>query len=160
MDPETVTGNTERHTTGASESIGQSRPKKEANPQAPSTASGGTLSGPLQQLSHVQWEQANDASPVDNSPLVASMSSEAFREALTSFGAGASADMDRKPRQSQAGDAGSKPLVLVNHHHMLAHRASNAPQRHRARAQRSFLGYTLWYERGRHATKTQSILGT
>lgn len=57
------------------------------------TACGGTLSGPLQQLSHVQWEQITDASPVDNNPLVACMSSEAAREALTSFGAGASADM-------------------------------------------------------------------
>ena len=166
MDPETVTGNTQRHTTGASGSIGQSRPNEEANPQAPSAASGGTLSGPLQQLSHTQWEQANDASPVDNNPLVASMSSGAAREALTSFGAGASAGM-------------VQALATWIASHVRVRRATRAPNhwcwsttivcwliaraichngRERGLSARSLATRFDTYERGRHATKTHSIL--
>ena len=73
MDPGTTTGTTERNTTVTWESTGQSRPNEEANPQAPTTANGGALSGPLQYLSHVQWDQDSNASPVDNNPLVAGM---------------------------------------------------------------------------------------
>ena len=90
-----ATGTTERNTTAAGESTGQRRPNEGANPQpeVPPTTTDGTLSGPLQQLSHVQRGQASNASPVDNNPLVTSTATGAAREALASVGEGAPADM-------------------------------------------------------------------
>ena len=68
MDPETATGTAEQNTPAAGGSTGQSRPSEEVNPRAPGTTSASTLSGPLQHLSYVQWESADNAPPVDNNP--------------------------------------------------------------------------------------------
>ena len=72
VDSGAATGTTERNTTGAGEGIGQRRPNEDDNsqPEISPTTTVGTLSGPLQQLSHVRWGQASNASPVDSNPLV------------------------------------------------------------------------------------------
>ena len=74
-------------------SYDQRRPSDEANPGTPCTASTSTLGGSLPHMCHAQWESILNAPVIDYNPLVASVAREAAGEVLSSFGAGASADM-------------------------------------------------------------------
>ena len=125
------------------------------NPQTgePTSTTSEGLDGALRHLRHVQWEQPNsNAPPADLNPLAASAATDAAREALASCGTGSrrkhdslARDMVRKPRQSQAFNAGPKPLVLVYHHSMLAHRESDATQRRGPGTQLSVNGIPHWH---------------
>ena len=66
------------------------------NPQTggPTNATSGELDGALQHLRHVEWEQANSNVPsADLNALAASAATDAAREALASFGGGATENM-------------------------------------------------------------------
>ena len=66
------------------------------NPQTEGLTSttSGELDGALQHLRHVQWEQPNSNVPsADLNPFAANAATDAAREALPSFGGGASANM-------------------------------------------------------------------
>ena len=92
-DPTTTTETAEQNASAADGSYGQRRPSEEANPRTPCTTSASTLGGSLQHMCNVQWEPVLNAPVVDNNPLVANIAREAAGETLSSFGAGASADM-------------------------------------------------------------------
>ena len=96
VDSDEAAGSTERNTSATGENAWQRRLNENSNPQTevPPNTTDGALSGPLQQLRHAQWERSIKNVPsVDNNPLAANVATEAAREALASFGAGAPADM-------------------------------------------------------------------
>ena len=91
--PTTNSEPAEQNTAMADGECRQGRPNEEANPRAPHTTSTSTLGGSLQHMRHVQWESTLNAPAVDNNPLVANLAREAVGEVLSSFGAGAPAEM-------------------------------------------------------------------
>ena len=82
--------------TGTGGGTSQGRHNVSNNPQTegPTSTTSEELNGALQHLRHVQWEQPNSNAPsADLNPLAANAATDAAREALASFGEGASANM-------------------------------------------------------------------